>query len=121
MLVVDAVVILRTPDPSPSWYPRSGQNVPTSLFSKMSYCGKQVATALLLYTPSTLEEPMDGKEALPVGVVGTKLKSAVGNLETTARIGRNADALSLLAAMKFIYFSLPGVFSARELMYCHPA
>ena len=113
-LVADALAILRTIDPSPSRSLGSGRNPPSGLFAKTMYYTKQVVGALLLYTPSTLEEPVDGKKSdMPGGALGKKLKAAVDSLETAARVGRNSDAIFLLAQMNFVCLPTSGVMAHR--------
>lgn len=72
----------------------------------MVYYAKQVATAVLVHSPASLEEPVDAPpKNVPVGgtgVFGTKLRSAVDKLETAREIGKNYDAMFLLAQMNFV-------------------
>lgn len=73
----------------------------------MLYYAKQAATAILVHTPASLEEPADAppKKSAPVGgtgLFGKKLRAAVDKLETARQIGQNQDAMFLLAQMNFV-------------------
>ncbi|KAG0138195.1 hypothetical protein HOY82DRAFT_588760 [Tuber indicum] len=109
-LVNDALAILRTLDPNPSRSTHTareggggrgqaeGEGTDGLLGSLAGYV-KRAAKVLLLYTPSTLEEPMDGGRK--VAVLGRKLAAAVEKLETAGRVLRSPDAIYLLAQMNF--------------------
>ncbi|PUU83094.1 hypothetical protein B9Z19DRAFT_965565 [Tuber borchii] len=110
VLVNDALAILRTLDPTPSqstYIVREGGGGggrlegegPDGLLGLLSGYIKQVAKVLLLYTPSTLEEPVDG--GTKVTVLGKKLAAAVEKLETAGRALKSPDAIYLLAQMNF--------------------
>jgi len=108
-LVNDALTILRAlePSPSPSTYiVREGGGGqlegegPDSLLGLLAGYIKRVAKVLLLYTPSTLEEPVDS--GAKVIVLGERLATAVEKLETAGRVLKSPDAIYLLAQMNFV-------------------
>ena len=115
-LVNDALAILRAlvPNSSQSTYlvregggvgGRSEGEEPDSLLGLLVGYIKQVAKILLLYTPSTLEEPMDG--GAKVMALGEKLAAAVEKLETAGRVLKSPDAIYLLAQMNFVGSLVP--------------
>lgn len=71
---------------------------------------------ILVHSPASLEEPVDAppqKSAPPppvggTGLFGKKLRSAVDKLEAAREIGKNYDAMFLLAQMNFVSFPTPG-------------
>lgn len=118
-LVNDALAILRTLDPTPSqstYIVREGRGGggrlegegPDGLLGLLSGYIKQAAKVLLLYTPSTLEEPVDG--GTKVTVLGKKLAAAVEKLETAGRVLKSPDAIYLLAQMNFVGSLVPPSF-----------
>jgi len=118
-LVNDALAILRTLDPTPSqstYIVREGGGRggrlegegPDSLLGLLAGYIKQAAKVLLLYTPSTLEEPVDG--GTKVTVLGKKLAAAVEKLETAGRVLKSPDAIYLLAQMNFVGSLVPPSF-----------
>lgn len=106
-LVHEALTILRTLDPTPI---RSQVGTTEAsrlnLYGKVLYYAKKAATVILVHNPASLEEPVDAppKKATPVGgtgLFGKKLRSAVEKLEAAREIGKNEDAMYLLAQMNF--------------------
>lgn len=115
-LVNDALAILRALVPSSSqstYIVREGGGGggrpegegPHSLLGLLAGYIKRVAKVLLLYTPSTLEEPVDG--GTKVAVLGEKLAAAVEKLETAGRVLKSPDAIYLLAQMNFVGSLVP--------------
>jgi hypothetical protein len=107
-LVHEALTILRTLDPTPI---RSQIGTTEAsrlnLYGKVLYYAKKVATVILVHNPASLEEPVDAppKKAAPVGgtgLFGKKLRAAVEKLEAAREIGKNEDAMYLLAQMNFV-------------------
>ena len=130
-LVNDALAILRTLDPTPSqstYIVREGRGGggrlegegPDGLLGLLSGYIKQAAKVLLLYTPSTLEEPVDG--GTKVTVLGKKLAAAVEKLETAGRVLKSPDAIYLLAQMNFVGSLVPPWFGhLSEVLGCESA
>ncbi|KAL7275256.1 ERAD-associated protein [Rhizina undulata] len=113
-LVSQAIAILSTLDDAPSTKSRpsnarSEERLPPNagVSTKLAFYAKQLARFLLVHSPTSLEEPVDAMgsqhkdEEWVGGVHGKKLKGAVEKLETAREIGRNPDAIFLLAEMNF--------------------